>query len=37
MSESTPQGRGWGSAITVIAVEVVTLLALFALQQAFTR
>ncbi len=29
--------KGLGSAVTVIAVEVVTLLALFALQQAFTR
>ena len=29
--------RSWGSAIKVVAVEVVTLLALFALQQAFTR
>jgi hypothetical protein len=26
----------WGSAVRVIVVEVVTLLALFALQQAFT-
>jgi hypothetical protein len=27
----------WGPAVKVFAVEVVTLLALFALQQAFTR
>ena len=29
--------KTWGSAVKVIAVEVVTLIALFALQQAFTR
>jgi len=34
---NAPHARPWGAAIRIIAVEVVTLLALFALQQAFTR
>ena len=33
----TRRRTAWNSAIKVVAVEVVTLLALFALQQAFTR
>jgi hypothetical protein len=33
----TRHTRTWGSAVKVIAIEVVTLLALFALQQAFAR
>ena len=32
----TPPGRLRAAAITVIAVQVITLFALFALQQAFT-
>lgn len=37
MTTSPPHTKTWGSAVKVIAVEVITLLALFALQQAFTR
>jgi hypothetical protein len=33
----TRHTKTWGSAAKVIAVEIVTLLLLFALQQAFTR
>jgi hypothetical protein len=32
----TPQRSPWGAAVKVIAVQVITLFALFALQQAFT-
>lgn len=31
------QTRSWRSALRVIAVEILTLLLLFALQQSFTR
>jgi len=36
VSETTPSAVTWGKAASVIVVEVVTLLALFALQRAFT-
>ena len=32
-----PSARTFSSAISVVAVEIVTLLLLFALQQAFSR
>ena len=36
MSETTRSDVTWGKAAGVIVVEVITLLALFALQRAFT-